>query len=143
MTAGGLHVAATTPPQVEQAYESGRCNIGPAEIARRRRVGHVGTLVTAILLAALLVTNAPPWARLLVFLPAAVAASGYLQAYFRFCADYGWRGVFNFGEAGHDRVSPVGDPASRAQDRRRAALIALGSGAVGLAVALGSLLIRI
>ena len=96
-----------------------------------------------ILLAAVLIIDAPSWVRLVLFLPAAVAASGYLQAHFRFCADYGWRGVFNFGDAGHDRVSPVGDPAARVQDRRRAALIGLGSGAVGLLVALGSLLIRI
>jgi hypothetical protein len=141
MTTRDLHLAATTPPPAGQTYESGRCNIGPAEIARRRRVGHFGTLVTAILLAALLVTGAPSWARLALFVPAAVAAGGYLQAYFRFCADYGWRGVFNFGEAGHDRVSPVRDPKARSQDRRRAALIGLGSGAVGLAVGLGSLLI--
>ena len=124
------------------AYESGRCNIGPAEIARRRRVGHVGAIAAVVLLAALLVMDAPLWSRLLLFVPAAVGAAGYLQAHFRFCADYGWRGVFNFGEAGHDRVTAVRDAAARAQDRRRAALIGLGSGAIGIAVALASLLIR-
>ena len=143
MTGHGLHLAATSPSRGEGEYESGRCNIGPAEVARRLRVGHAGTFVTVVLLIALIVIDAPSWARLLLFLPAAVAASGYLQAYFRFCADYGWRGVFNFGDAGHDRVSPVSDPAARAMDRRRAALIGLGSGGVGLLVAVASLLIRI
>ena len=31
-------------------YEPGVCNIGPAEIARRRRSGHVGALITIGLL---------------------------------------------------------------------------------------------
>jgi hypothetical protein len=75
--------------------------------------------------------------RLFVFLPAAVGAAGYLQAHFRFCADYGWRGVFNVGErAGHDRTTAVADAAARRADRRRAMLIAAGSGAIGLAVTL-------
>jgi hypothetical protein len=33
-------------------YRPGVCNIGPAEIARRRRAGHVGLLVTVAALAA-------------------------------------------------------------------------------------------
>ena len=37
-----------------EAYQPGSCNIGPAEIDRRRRAGHVGLLVTVILLAVLL-----------------------------------------------------------------------------------------
>jgi hypothetical protein len=122
-------------------YESGQCNIGPAEIARRRMAGHAGTIATLILLASLLWTDAPSWARLLLFLPAAGAAAGYLQAHFRFCADYGWRGVFNFGKAGNDRTTAVADPAARRADRRKAALISLGSGAIGLAAALLALLI--
>ena len=142
MMAHALHLA-TERAEQPSAYESGRCNIGPAEITRRRRVGHGGAIVTIALLAVLLATDAPSWWRLVLLVPAAVGAAGYLQAYFRFCADYGWRGVFNFGEAGHDRVTPVRDAAARAQDRRRAALIGLGSGAIGLAVALASLLIRV
>ena len=34
-------------------YRPGVCNIGPAEIARRRRAGHVGALATVGLLAVL------------------------------------------------------------------------------------------
>ena len=142
MTARALHLA-TERAGGPSAYAAGRCNIGPAEIARRRLVGHVSAIVAVVLLAVLLGTDAPPWSRLVLFLPAAVGAAGYLQAHFRFCADYGWRGVFNFGEAGHDRVTPVRDAAARARDRRRAALIGLGSGAIGIAVVLASLLIRV
>ena len=118
-------------------YQPGACNIGPAEIARRRRSGHVGLITTVALLGILLAFDAPTWMRLIVFLPAAVGAAGYLQAHFRFCANYGWRGVFNVGErAGHDRTTDVADAAARRADRRRAMLISGGSGAIGLAVTL-------
>lgn len=118
-------------------YQPGACNIGPAEIARRRWSGHVGLIATVALLAVLLALDAPSWMRLIVFLPAAVGAAGYLQAHFRFCANYGWRGVFNVGErAGHDRTTDVADAAARRADRRRAMLISAGSGAIGLAVTL-------
>jgi len=127
------------PPQAEArtGYQAGACNIGPAEIARRRRAGHVGLAITVGLLAVLLWLDAPSWTRLVVFLPAAVGAAGYLQAYFHFCADYGWRGVFNVGErAGHDLTTTVADEEARRADRRRALLISGGSGLIGLAVAL-------
>jgi hypothetical protein len=59
----------------------------------------------------------------------------------RFCADYGWRGVFNFGRAGHDRTTTVADLASRRADRRMALFIFGASAAVGALVALVALLI--
>ena len=118
-------------------YQAGACNIGPAEIARRRWTGHVGLITTVALLGILLALDAPTWMRLILFLPAAVGAAGYLQAHFRFCADYGWRGVFNVGErAGHGRTTEVVDAEARRADRRRAMLISAGSGLIGLAVTL-------
>lgn len=114
------------------AYQSGVCNIGPAEIARRWRAGHAGALVTVVALVALVALHAPPLTRLLLALPAAGAASGYLQAWLRFCAGFGAAGVFNFGGLG--QVSPVADAAERARDRQRAAQIGLASLAIGVAV---------
>ena len=89
-----------TPLPSPTAYVPGQCNIGQAEIAGRRRAGRVGVVATIGLLAILVVIGAPPLARLLVALPAAVAASGYLQARLRFCAAFGARGVYNFDEMG-------------------------------------------
>ena len=66
-------------------------------------------------------------------LPAAAAASGYLQAWLRFCAGFGSRGTFNFGPLGS--VEEVADPAARARDRRKATQIGLASLGVGVAVA--------
>jgi hypothetical protein len=115
-------------------YVPGTCNIGPAEVARRRRVGHLGLALTALLAVILLALGAArPW-RLLLALPATMAAAGYLQARLRFCFDYGFRGVHNFDALGHQQR--VAAEAARAADRRRALAVALASLAIGLAVAL-------
>ena len=113
-------------------YRPGVCNIGPAEIARRRRAGHVGLLVTVAAFAALVAFDLPPLARLILVLPAATAASGYLQAWLKFCAGFGSRGIFNFGPVGG--TQQVVDEEGRARDRARANRIGLASLAIGVAV---------
>ena len=115
-------------------YVPGSCNIGPAEIALRRRAGHAGLVVTAALGAALLRSDLPRAWRLTLAVPAAGAASGYLQAHERFCADFGWRGVYNFDRRGQEQ--PVAGDNALAQDRRKAMRIAAASAAVGVGVAL-------
>lgn len=114
-------------------YMPGVCNIGPAEIARRRRSGHIGLLVSIAVLAALVLVGAPHWTRLILVLTVGAAASGYLQAWFHFCAGFGSRGVFNFGPLGV--VQSVIDPQARARDRARSLQIGLASLAVGVVVA--------
>jgi hypothetical protein len=115
-------------------YVPGTCNIGPAEIALRRRAGHVGLAVTATLAAALLRSGLHPAWRLALALPAAGAASGYLQARQRFCADYGFRGLYNFDARGHEQ--PVAMAEAQSEDRRRSLQIAASSAAIGLGVGL-------
>jgi hypothetical protein len=115
-------------------YVPGSCNIGPAEIALRRRAGHAGLVVTAALGAALLRSDLPRAWRLTLAVPAAGAASGYLQAHERFCADFGWRGVYNFDRRGQEQ--PVAGDDALAQDRRKAMRIAAASAAIGVGVAL-------
>ncbi len=122
-------------------YRPGSCNIGPAEIARRQQAGHAGALVTAAALAALVGLGAPRRARLVLVLPAAGAASGYLQARLRFCAGFGSRGIFNFGDLGEGQI--VVDPLDRARDRRRAIEIGTASLAIGIAFATGAALIPV
>ena len=113
-------------------YQPGVCNIGPAEIARRRRAGHVGLAASVGLFTALLLVDAPAPLRLIVALPAAASASGYLQARFHFCAGFGSRGVYNFGELGP--VVEVEDPEAKALDRAKSRQIGLASAAIGVAV---------
>ena len=121
-------------------YVPGSCNIGPHEITLRRRAGHVGLAVTAALAAALLRSNLHPAWRLTLALPAAGAASGYLQARQRFCADFGFRGVYNFDTRGHEQQ--VATAQARAEDRRRALQISAASAGIGLAVAVAAMLVE-
>jgi hypothetical protein len=135
-----MTLASRTTPTAQGAstpgegYQPGTCNIGPAEIARRRRAGHVGLGASIVLLAGLVAIDAPPPVRLLVALPAAASASGYLQARFRFCAGFGSRGIYNFGELG--QTIQVEDADARRRDRARATQIGLASVAIGAAVGL-------
>ena len=132
MTVANFAAGAPGAPIAGLEYRPGVCNIGPEEIARRRRSGHVALLITVVLLAVLVAIGAPPLARLLLILPAGAAASGYLQAWLKFCAGFGARGVFNFGPVGP--MHEVLDDDAKAQDRRRARQIGLASLAIGVAV---------
>jgi hypothetical protein len=125
---------------VTDQYLAGACNIGPAEIAMRRRAGHAGLAVTAGLAAGLLRSDLHPAWRLTLAVPAAGSAAGYLQARQRFCANFGFRGVYNFGALGHQQQ--VADDRARAGDRRRALQIMGASAAVGLGVALMAMAVR-
>lgn len=120
-------------------YRPGVCNIGPAEIARRRRSGYVATIATIVLLAFLVVIGAPPIVRLLAILPAAAAASGYLQAAFKFCAGFAARGVFNFDELG--KSEEIADAAAHAQDQARSRQILVASLSVGIIVGVVAVLL--
>lgn len=113
-------------------YVAGACNIGPDEIARRRRAavaGFVGTLLLAVALVAL---GAPSGLgpRLLIALPLTGAAIGWIQAQRRFCMAYGLAGTFNLGKIGE--MNRVTDSAALAADRRTALVIAGQGVAIGL-----------
>jgi hypothetical protein len=129
-------------PTEADGYRPGACNIGPAEIARRRRTGWVGLGAAAVLAAALLIVDAPAAARWLLALPLAVGAIGFLQAHFRFCAAYGAAGIRNYGAIG-DTVGRVEDAAARRADRSKAVAIALAGGAIGVAGALSLVLLPV
>lgn len=133
-------LAASFPWSSPPSYQPGVCNIGPTEIAARRRSGHVGLIATLVGLVALLALDVPPAWRLLLFLPAAAAAAGYLQAAFRFCANFGLRGVFNFPDRLRqtESVVPVG---ARARGRRKALQIAGLSAVLGGVVAIAAYLL--
>lgn len=133
-----MTVSSTAAPAAPGGYESGACNIGPAEIAYRRRWGHAGLVVTLLTFALLLWSGAPPLARFIVALPAAGTAVGYLQAWLRFCAAYGVLGVFNFGRLRDTRR--VEDPAARVRDRMKALQILGASAVIGALVGVGAVL---
>ena len=141
MTHSAFAAAGSPMSPLSVEYQPGVCNIGPAEIARRRRTGHVGLVAAIGLLVALVAIGAPPIARLLVAIPAILSASGYLQAYFRFCAGFGAAGVYNFDEVG--TTDKIADAASRALDRAKATRIGVASFAIGALVAIAAVLLPI
>ena len=139
--ASGPPVPAAPLMDVTPNYRPGVCNIGPAEIARRRRSGHIGAIAAVSLFAVLVAIDAPPLARLLVAAPAIIAASGYLQAWLKFCAGFGSVGVFNFGDVG--TTEAVADATAKRADRRRALQISAASFAIGIAVGIVAVLLPV
>ena len=141
MTLASFATSGTPGTLAPAEYQPGVCNIGPAEIARRRRAGHTGLLAAVGLFAALVVIGAPDWTRFLVAIPAIGAASGYLQARLRFCAGFGSMGVFNFGEVGP--TERVANEPDRARDRMRAFQIGAASFAIGILAGLSAVVLPV
>lgn len=115
-------------------YIPGTCNIGAAEIKKRK----VGTIISAILMVGVLIlfqlmSIDGIW-RFFLFFPATLFAINFLQVYFKFCVAFGLKGVFNFGDLGksNSRVSSE----HRRKDRKKSILM-IGSGLLfGLAVSI-------
>jgi hypothetical protein len=112
------------------SYEPGACNIGPAEIARRRRAGVAGISAALVLAAGLLIVGAPPMTRIVVALPLSAGAVGLLQARYRFCVGFAVAGLRNFGPLG--AAERVTDRAAHRADLQRAGLFMLAALAIGV-----------
>ena len=122
-------------------YQPGVCNIGPAEIRRRRTSGYVGLGVAVVFLViAFALGWGAPW-RLLVALPVFLSAQGFLQAAFRFCVGFASRGLFNFGELGSEET--IHDREFRRKDQRKALLITVLAFAIAAVVSVLAYLIPI
>jgi hypothetical protein len=127
------------PISTDQTYRPGVCNIGPAEIAARRRFALLALIVTITTLAVLVLLHAAPLVRFIVALPAAGTAIAYLQVALKFCVAFGSRGVFNFGKVGE--VHQVEDEAARGRDRTRATRMILAGLAIGVIVGIVAVLL--
>jgi len=120
-------------------YRPGVCNIGPAEIRRRRRSGWVGLAIAVVFLGLALVLGWPAGWRFLVAIPVFLGAHGFLQAAMHFCAGFAMRGVFNFGELG--RQDSVVEAEYRRADQRKALQISGIAFAIAAVVAVAAFLI--
>lgn len=109
--------------QDPSSYQAGACNIGPAEIARRRRAGLAGVATAVVIAVALIAIGAPWWMRLAMFPPLAGGLVSLEQARRRFCVGFAMAGIRNFGPLGS--AEKVAVAAERAADRR-AALVLTG-----------------
>jgi hypothetical protein len=122
-----------------EGYRPGACNIGPEEVARRRRGAWVAGLTTVVFYLGLLAVGAPDAVRFVVAVPAAAAAVSWLQARERFCVAFGSTGTFNFGPVGE--LEQVGDADARRADRRKVASM-VGRGAlIGIAIGVLAVLV--
>ncbi|MCZ7381016.1 MAG: hypothetical protein O8C64_05535 [Candidatus Methanoperedens sp.] len=117
----------------QNQYIPGVCNIGRSEIKMRKLAGWVGLVITIILYGSLVYFGVPRIWRLIIFIPSAMAAIGFLQARMHFCANFGMRGIFNFGEIGNKDT--VEQAEFRAADRRKAMQIISYSVIAGIAAA--------
>lgn len=97
------------------AYRPGACNIGPFELARRRRSAVAFTLLAVVVAGVILASGLPVVARLGVFPFAAAAAITWLQVGRRFCVAFAAIGIRNFGR--RSDAETIDDPEAVAADR--------------------------
>lgn len=125
--------------QAQNKYMPGACNIGRSEIRRRELLGWIGLLATVIVYSLLVFFDIPRIWRLVIFIPATLAALGFLQARMHFCAYLGMRGVFNFESVGN--LETVAEAELRAKDRRKALRIIAYSVITGILAVLVSVMV--
>jgi hypothetical protein len=116
-------------------YQAGVCNIGGAEVARRRQVAILGGVLFLALALYSIIQNFSPIATLVLIAPASIFAIGFVQSRKRFCLAYGLMGTFNFQKLGS--VTKIEDKAALAADRKMAFQIIVES--MGLALILTSI----
>jgi len=117
-------------------YQAGVCNIGGAEVARRRQVAILGGVLFLALALYSIIQNFSPIATLVLIAPASIFAIGFAQSRKRFCLAYGLMGTFNFQKLGS--ITKVEDKAALAADRKMAFQIIVQS--MGLALILTSII---
>lgn len=115
-------------------YQSGSCNIGNAEIRRRKISGIIGGVLSLTFYAVALSFHASQGIRALIFFPLVLTTIGWYQSRRRFCLAFGLMGVFNFGNLGE--TSRVQDPAQRSADRAQALKMLAQASAVAAVFAL-------
>jgi hypothetical protein len=99
-------------------YIPGTCNIGPEEIKRREIATLVSLVLTISVLILILVLHPDKLWRLAIFVPMASLVINFQQMYFRFCVNFGLRGIFNLGKPG--RFDTVEQAEFRKKDRNKA-----------------------
>jgi hypothetical protein len=120
-------------------YQAGVCNIGPAEIKRRRQGALIGAILFAITSLLFVITNASTSTRLITFIPALLFAVGIIQSRRKFCVAYGFMGVFSFEKIGATKKISVNQDLKA--DRKYAIKLLLQS--VATAIVLTALVVLI
>ncbi len=82
------HVQLRNLDDATDTYRPGACNIGPDEIARRRRAGMAGVGIGVAIAVGLVVVGAPAWTRIAILPPLAGGIISLEQARRRFCVGF-------------------------------------------------------
>jgi len=120
-------------------YIPGVCNIGKEESNKRKKVGIAGLLLTIIAYSFLVYFDVSKGIRFLIFIPAIISASGFIQARMHFCAYYGLAEMFNFDSLG--KSSKVKDDEFIRKDKKMARSIIYFSVLIGIVVGLIAVMI--
>ncbi len=121
-------------------YTPGICNIGPAEIAARKKVGWIGFILTVVVSVLFIYLDVSRVWRLLLFFPSAMWAIGFLQGKMHFCVAFGMGHLFNLGpQVG--KTESVLQAEFRAKDRKKAWQIISYSLLIGMVAALAAYLL--
>lgn len=99
-------------------YTPGVCNIGKKEINKRYTFGFVMLALTFFYAQYVHGIQAPIIPRLFTIIPASLAAVGFLQAYYHFCAYFGLKGLLSL-EGDHPTDTPL-QADIRRKDRKKA-----------------------
>lgn len=102
----------------QEKYIPGVCNIGPQERQLRKIGGWAGIGLFLALFTVLYFSRAPLWTRWFLFLPALVAATGWVQYTNHFCVNFGMRGLMNMDKAAFQTDNVVEEEFKR-KDRQR------------------------
>lgn len=116
-------------------YQAGVCNIGGAEVAKRKQLSYVGGLIFILFLLTAVIQDFSLTQTSLAIAPAILFSVGFIQSRRKFCLAYGLMGTFNFAKIG--TLTRIEDRDSLKADRGTAISILLQS--LGLALLLTSI----
>ncbi len=120
-------------------YIPGVCNIGKEERKKRRQSGYIGLIIAVLMYSLFFYFDSIKGIRFLVFFPAAISASGFLQSRMHFCVGFGSSQMFNFGTVGN--FTKVENEEFIKKDRKKARSILYYSVLIGGVVGLLATLI--
>jgi 4-amino-4-deoxy-L-arabinose transferase-like glycosyltransferase len=116
-----------------EGYIPGVCNIGKEEIQGRKKSAIVSWCLVVVFIILMQIFHVNHIWRLFIFLLVASAMVGTLQVYFKFCVNFGMRGVFNFGKTGKTFSAELDEYIRK--DRAKALRMIIGSVIIGIVVA--------
>jgi len=135
-----VYTSCMNKPQSSEFYTPGVCNINVKEVAYRRKAGKIVSAFGVAVLMVLLLTSAPYFLGLLVFIPAVLAALSFLQAKNNFCVQYAAAGKYN-GSDQYAKTEQVSNEADKKRDAIKSRQIYLQSVGIGVVCTVLSLII--